>query len=340
MKFPRATRLFFLISLYKKRGTMKITFKERPIHEAPLAVLKHLYYYTTQYGLSVKQFTGAHWHYWEKLPERLRKAQNNPKKIESLIVELEDLASGSGQRLQKRREQIKGCREEEEGKWAEKEIILNAQLLSVLGALPEELLAVGFKKVTGCENLPHRLQIKDLVIKKDKKGEYTDFVEPDLLLLGDRHLLMVEVKTRGGEQSSRCYPPSQLLNYLHLVAKCNESDGDGLPNEFTHLILVPSTELRWLENYSKWVLDASDNRGRLKIDPESCIRLSKRKKSYDYKILRKLIETVPIYYRSWEELFKGLEVATQEYDDQRNRQHWQKVIDEVRELAKRATKYK
>ena len=70
---------------------MKITFKERPIHEAPLAVLKHLYYYTTQYGLSVKQFTGAHWHYWEKLPERLRKAQKNPKQIESIIVELEVL---------------------------------------------------------------------------------------------------------------------------------------------------------------------------------------------------------------------------------------------------------
>lgn len=217
---------------------------------------------------------------------------------------------------------------------------MNAQLLSVLGALPEELLAVGFKKVTRSKNLPPKLQIKDLIIEKDKKGEYTDFVEPDLLLLGDRHLLMVEVKTRGGEQSSRSYPPSQLLNYLHLVAKCNESDRDGLPNEFTHLILVPSTEPRWLENYSKWVLDISDNRGRLRIDPEACIRLSKRKKSYDYEVLRKLIETVPIYCRSWEGLSKGLEVAVQEYGDQRNRQHWQKVIGEVRELAARATKYK
>jgi hypothetical protein len=228
-------------SFTKKRGTMEITFKERPIHEAPLAVLKHLYYYTTQYGLSVKQFTGAHWHYWEKLPERLRKAQKYPKEIEPIIVELENLAAGSKQRLQKRREQIKGRKEEEKGRWAEKEIILNAQLLSVLGALPEELLAVGFKKVMGSKNLPPKLQIKDLIIEKDKKGEYTDFVEPDLLLLGDRHLLMVEVKTRDGEQSSRGYPPSQLLNYLHLVAKCNESERDGLPNEFTHLILVPST---------------------------------------------------------------------------------------------------
>ena len=54
---------------------MRIAFVERPIYHAPLAVLGHLYYYTVQYGLSVAQYTGKHQSYWEKLPERLRKAQ-------------------------------------------------------------------------------------------------------------------------------------------------------------------------------------------------------------------------------------------------------------------------
>lgn len=230
---------------------MEITFKERPIYKAPLAILNHLYYYTTQYGLSVKQFTGAHWHYWEELPGRLRKAQEHPKRTESIIKELEDLAEGSKERLQKRREQIKGRKWG--GKWAEKEIILNAQLLSVLGALPEELLAAGFRKVTGSKNLPPKLQIGDLIIEKSKKIEDTDFVEPDLLLLGNRHLLMVEVKTRGNEESSRNYPPNQLLNYLQLVAKCRGKGNSSIADQFTHLILVPSSEPCWLENHTKWV---------------------------------------------------------------------------------------
>ena len=316
---------------------MEITFKERPISEAPLAVLKHLYYYTTQYGLSVKQFTGAHWDYWEKLPKRFRKAQKHPKEIESIIKELEDLAKGSKERLQKRREQIKG--KKWGGKWAEKEIILNAQLLSVLGAMPEELLAAGFRKIIGSKNLPSKLQIVDLIIKGEK-GEDKDFVEPDLLLLGERHLLMVEVKTRGSEKSSRDYPPNQLLNYLQLVDKCGESKNDSLPKKFTHLILVPSSDPCWLENQREWVLELRDNQGRLKVDPDACIRLSKRKKSYPYETLKNLINETPIYYRSWQELSDGFESAIHEYADPLNHKHWVKILDEVKELAIRAGQYK
>ena len=72
---------------------MKIIFKKRPIHRAPIAVLQHLYYYTAQYGLSVRQFTGAHWTYWEKLPEHLRNAQNNPEELKSIIEELKKLVT-------------------------------------------------------------------------------------------------------------------------------------------------------------------------------------------------------------------------------------------------------
>jgi len=119
---------------------LKISFSERLVYRAPLEVLQHLYYYTTQYGLSVAQFTGAHQKYWERLPAQLKKAQNSPEKMNSIIKELEVFAAGAKKRLLKRREQ------KDKG-WAEKEIVLNSQLLSVLAAFPSELLANGFKEL-------------------------------------------------------------------------------------------------------------------------------------------------------------------------------------------------
>jgi hypothetical protein len=311
---------------------MRIVFQDRPIYRAPLAVLEHLYYYTAQYGLSVRQFTGKNWRYWDNLPESLRDVQNDPQGLESVIVELEQLAADSEIRLERRRAQIR------EGKWEEKEIVLNAQLLSVLAALPTQLLALGFQVLMGEQALPQSLRIVDLYMEGDA-GEHVDFLEPDLLLLGDRCLLMVEIKTRGGARSSRSYPPHQLLNYVQLVAKCREAQDAALPAQFVHLILVPSVEPRWLEGHSEWVQEIHDAQGCLIIDPDACIRLSKRKASYDYEQLRELATEIPIYYRSWEQLCEAFQSAIQEYDDSRNRSHWGRIADEIGELAKRASRY-
>lgn len=311
---------------------MKITFKKRPIHRAPIAVLHHLYYYTTQYGLSVKQFTGAHWTYWEKLPERIRNAQNSPKELEDIIEELEKLASGSEQRLKARRSQLK------EGKWAEKEIVLNAQLLSVLSALPIDFLALGFMNLARTANLPNRLEIVDLHIC-GRKGEDTDFVEPDLLLLGNNHLLMVEVKTRGGADSSRSYPPHQLLNYLRLVLECRNSFDASLPRNFTHLILMPSTDPKWLENHSEWVLQSYDGEGKLKVNPSALINSAKKKPGYNYQQLKLLVAQVPIYYRSWAQLYEAFRIAAEQFGDERNNTHWDKIVQEIGEISQIAGKY-
>jgi hypothetical protein len=310
---------------------MKITFKKRSINRAPIAVLQHLYYYTTQYGLSVKQFTGAHWTYWEKLPERLRNAQNNPKELENIIEELEKLASGSEKRLKARRSQLK------EGKWAEKEIVLNAQLLSVLSALPNDFLSLGFMNLLRTANFPNLLEIVDLHID-GKKGEDTDFVEPDLLLLGGNHLLMVEVKTRGGADSSRNYPPHQLLNYLRLVLECKNSFVPSLPRDFTHLILMPSTDPKWLENHSEWVLQSCDSEGKLKVNPSALINSAKKKPGYNYQQLKLLAGQVPIYYRSWDQLYEAFRIAAEQFGDERNNAHWDKIVQEIGEISKIAGK--
>jgi hypothetical protein len=317
---------------------MKITFKKRPIHRAPIAVLQHLYYYTAQYGLSVKQFTGAHWTYWEKLPEQLRNAQNNPEELKSIIEELNKLASGSEQRLKARRSQIKETEAFKEGKWAEKEIILNAQLLSVLAALPSDFLALGFKNLARTDYLPNSLEIFDLHID-GRKGEDTDFVEPDLLLLGDRHLLMVEVKTRGGADSSRSYPPHQLLNYLRLVLECRNSFDESLPKCFTHFILVPSIDPKWLENHSEWVLQSCDGEGKLKVNPSALINSAKKKPGYNYQELKLLAAQVPIYYRSWAQLYEAFRMAAEQFGDKRNFTHWYKIVQEIGEISQIAGKY-
>ena len=310
---------------------VQIRFKVRLIYRAPLDVLAHLYYYTVQYGLSVRQFTGQHWKYWEKLPKQLRQAQGDPKALEAIIAELEELAAGSEERRSRRQAQI-------QGKWAEKEIVLNAQLMSVLAAMPDGLLALGFQNLTGNKSLAGAYRIIELEMQ-GPQGEWVDFLEPDLMLLGEDHLLMVEVKT-AGTSSSHKYPANQLLNYLHLVAKCREANDPGLPDRFAHLILVPSTEPKWLVKYAEWVLTTCDENGRLKVDPEACIRLSKHKGSYDYETLGKLTQEIPIYYRSWRQLYEAFEQAISQFGDERNLQHWQRIGGEVKELARRAGKYK
>jgi hypothetical protein len=313
--------------------SLQISFKERPIHRAPLEVLQHLYYYTTQYGLSVAQFTGAHQSYWEKLPLELRKAMDNPKVLNSIIIKLEKYAKGAEERLTKRRE-------EKDRKWAQKEIIINAQLKSVLAAYPYELLSFGFRKLTGDRNLPNLLRIVDLVLRKEDRKEAFYFVDPDMLLIGDNHLLMVEIKTRGGANSSRNYPPSQLLNYFRLIAECQDSREETLPKQFSHLILVPSSDIKWLEKSQDWVIETRDHSGRLVVDPEGCIKAGRGKSSYNHERVKGLLAEFPIYYRSWEELAHSFDAAALEFNDKRNQNHWMRLSQELSELSNTAGMFK
>ncbi len=312
---------------------MKINFINRSIQKAPLSVLNHLYYYTTQYGLSVRQFTGADWHYWEELPGRLKASKNDERKLNSIIRELEKLAEGSEGRLDKRRSQ-------KDQEWAKKEIVINSQLLSVLAALPADLLALGFNDVIGDEVLPGEIDIVDLKIE-GIKGEDRDFVEPDLLLLGSNHLLMEDIKTRGGEKSSRNYTPRQLLNYMRLVIECKRIDDGNLPKEVSHLILLPSADPKYIDHCSEWIHDLGcQKRKLLELDPHACIKLGRKTSSFDYNQLNTLLDQVPIYCRSWGNLADSFRFALTRFNDQRNQAHWRKVVAEIRMLADKAETFK
>lgn len=308
---------------------MKISFIDRQISSAPLEVLRHFYYYTVQYGLSVKQFTGEHWKYWERLPFDLDGAKDSPKKLNNIISKLKYLSSESDERLRKRRLQLE--------KWKEKEVVINAQLMSILAALPEKMLAIMFSHLTNLKEFSNKYRVVCLKID-GTKGEDLDFVEPDILLLGGPHLLMIEIKTRGGATSSRSYPPTQLLNYMKLVTECKKLSDGKLPSKFSHLIIVPSEEKKWLENYPAWLNEVSRD-GLLRINNKFFDKFTKETIKKDRQGVEAVVNETPIYYKSWDHLVGSFDFANEKFNDKNNIIHWNKIGDELKKLTKVATSY-
>ncbi|MEK9135313.1 MAG: hypothetical protein AAB451_03410 [Patescibacteria group bacterium] len=277
----------------------------------------------------MKQFTGEHWKYWERLPFDLDEAKDSPRKLNNIISKLKYLSGESDERLRKRRLQLE--------KWREKEVVINAQLMSISAALPEKILAIMFGHLINLKEFPSKCRVVCLKIE-GIKGEDLDFVEPDILLLGASHLLMIEIKTRGGATSSRSYPPTQLLNYMKLVAGCKKLSDGKLPSKFFHLIIVPSEEKKWLENYPAWVNDVRRD-GLLRIDNKFFDKLIKETIKKDGRGITSAVNETPIYYKSWDYLIKSFDFANEKFNDKNNTIHWNKIGDELKKLIKVATNY-
>lgn len=92
--------------------------------------------------------------------------------MNSIIKELEVFAVDAKKRLLK-------CREQKDKCWVEKEIVLNAQLLSVLAAFPSELYANGFKELIHYNLImPSMFRVVDLSIIKEDGNNAFVFVKP------------------------------------------------------------------------------------------------------------------------------------------------------------------
>lgn len=313
---------------------MNIIFSKKHIYDAPLDILKHLYYYTVQYGLSVAQFTGKNPEYWRQLPYVLKEYIGDEKALVKIINELEKVSGRHNARLERRREQMKTG-------WAQKEIVLNAQLDSLLLSLPGSILAEVFQRIAPIisKDIPDEYNVVRVEIKGNG-GRNMDFVEPDLLLKGEKQLLMIELKTKGWAQSSRKYPPGQLLNYLRLVMEY-ERFGEEKINSFAHLILVPTDDLVWLEDGSEWVRKYNKATGVLTVDYDTCFKLAGKSKKVE-KELRNFVtrqgKNIPIYYRSWEQMSIGFEQVIRQKRNDEYQSHWENISKELKELAKRASK--
>jgi hypothetical protein len=249
--------------------------------------------------------------------------------LNDVIKEFEELATKSDERLMTRRDKKK--------KWGELEVVINSQFVSILAALPAKLLANVFNNLIGQKGAISPCEVVRLKMEKEKDGEDTDFVEPDLLLKGDDSLCMVEIKTRGGKTSSRSYPRNQLLNYMRLVDECRSSQDKLLPSKFSHLILVPNQDMAWLEKHEKWVKEIQGHR--FHVQPEKCVEVGNAYvKEHSTRIKQILVDT-PIYYCSWQNVAESFDKAVLELNDVPNQAHWKRVGDELRTLAARASKY-
>ena len=199
-----------------------------------------------------------------------------------------------------------------------------------------------FANLTGEKNSVTLYRVVDLDLRVEgETREDTDFVEPDLLLLGDSHLLMAEIKTKAANVTrSRLYPLNQLLNYMKLVAECQLSDDPKLPDRFTHLILVPTNHLQWLIDHDQWVENSrSSGDGRLLLKCSGCWRFVKELPRKYRETIPSLLVQVPIYYRAWSDLTDSFYNAIRQFNDERNEEHWQKIAKELRALSDMAAKY-
>ena len=306
-----------------------ITFEHRKIADGFIAILHNVYYYTARWGLSVKHFTGADWKYWEALPGKLREAQASPQGLEMIIHELEGLAANSEERRIRRKSLVK------DRGFRKKEVVINEQILAILAALPHPLLSGLFQCLTFKGVLPEEA---NLVERKLPTGE--QLIEPDFLILGGRHLLMSELKVKADSSGRDTrYDANQLHNYFSLAVKCLSQGGNDLPNRFSHIILVPSVDLRWFVRGQQWITDlqvGADRHMQFNIEMTHHLAQEAKRQHYitDSARLGELIKTVPVFCRSYSDLADALDSVVTGYPLEA---HWRRLHGELCELGKLAS---
>lgn len=308
---------------------MGLKFTDRRLIDGIIDLLRNVYYYTGRWGLSVSSFTGKKTEYWEELPVRLQAAQAHPKDLEEIIAELQGLADGSPERREKRRTLVR-----RDG-FQHKEVVVNEQLLAVMSALPGDLLAKFFRRLTSGDVLPAPARLV-----KRHLGTGEQLIEPDFLVMAADHLLMGEIKIKAspGKSDTR-YDANQLCNYLSLVVKSRQEAAENRPKQFSHLLLLPSINHRWLVRGQDWIphLQVGADK-RMKIDPDACFALARQDKAQRYvtsaAILADLLDEIPVYCRTFNELVDALRDAASGYP---LREHWERLAREVKGLAEVAS---
>jgi hypothetical protein len=141
--------------------------------------------------------------------------------------------------------------------WLRVETPLNARLcLASVLAGPEKCAAF-FAPSLDRPRL-HAVRINGCV---DTGGTKDKFGQPDLLLVGDKELVMVEMKVRGNKSDQK-YSETQLLKYLTLANYA--FDYLGLYEVF-HLILVPAGGPTPFKHKDRWIQSIEETTGSIQF---------------------------------------------------------------------------
>jgi hypothetical protein len=308
---------------------MELKFTPRTTAEGFIALLKNVYYYTTRWGLSVKEFTGQHQDYWEKLPKRLRRSAVSQTALNTIIEELEILSRGSEERRMRRNALVK-----KDG-FRKKEVVINEQLLAILSCLPHELLSAIFRRLTAQSVLPVKAGLVDRHLSTTEQ-----LIEPDLLIMGGRKLLMGELKVKTDQDlADTKYSANQLFNYLGLAVKSLSHQSGDLPNSLAHIILLPSVELRWFIQGKKWISQLQTGLDRhMEFDVAQTYHTAQKQKKQKYVhnegALEDLLKNIPVYCRTYDDLASAME---QEIVNFPLVDHWQRIQKELVDLCRYAS---
>jgi hypothetical protein len=304
---------------------MAISFSSRGIKDSIISILHNIYYYTVRWDLSVASFTGANKEYWQQLPQRIRHVQQDPEKIEVIIQELENLAKKDSERMERRQALIKN------NAFQKKEVVINEQLLAILSAIPGSMLSEFFCRLTGDSVLSSPAKFVERQL-----GSGEQLIEPDFLVMAGSNLMMGEMKVFSKEKTIQTkYDANQLFNYFSLVVKCKMEKTYSMPQNFSHLILLPTIDYRWFIRGKEWIIDLqSGNDKRLVVNAEQCFNNAEKKKKQNYiksyQDLEMILSKTPIYVRSYKDLLNSF---AQSIDSYPLRDHWFRFYEEIKTLV-------
>jgi len=134
-------------------------------------------------------------------------------------------------------------------RWLRVETLLNARLCLACALAGPERCAALFAPFLNQTLTTSRLYIARINGCIDGRRTDGAFGQPDLLVVGDKELVMVEMKVRGNKSDHK-YGEKQLLKYLTLAAYA--FDYFGL-DEVCHLILVPKEGPTPFQHKNSWI---------------------------------------------------------------------------------------
>jgi len=211
-----------------------------------------------------------------------------------------------------------------------RESVLTAQFASTLAAFPPEWLGKTMRRLLSSPTLGEAYRVVGYEIEPN-------VLEPDVLLLGDRSLLMIEAKTAMRGRDSHKLPLKQILHYALLPILRRESHAINLPENFLLLLLLPGDWRGWLIHAQRWA-QVDDVTGLVTVDPDACISVADRKQRWAPEEISAAIASMPIFCRTWEQLGLAFQAILTRQEGDPYHAHWSRLVAEIVALCARAMK--